>query len=101
MHVFGFQFPQSVFAGDERPTLIAWFCIARLHYNMLHNHPHDSIRSLAKSLMYYRKVTEECDRHRSYAELMSKELTACREMAVLLAAKLDRMKSQHNYEMGS
>lgn len=82
----------SIFvAGDERPALVAWFCVARLYYKMIKSDSQEAIDCMHKTLMYYKQVVEACDKHSHYRELMTAELPVCREMVKLLPVKISKM----------
>ena len=80
--------------GDERPTLVAWFCIARLYYKMVKPDQHEAIDCMRKTLLYYNKVVEACDKHSTYGELMTAELPVCKEMVKLLPMKISKMMAR-------
>ena len=80
--------------GDERPTLVAWFCIARLYYKMVKPDQHEAIDCMRKTLLYYNKVVEACEKHSMYCELMTAELPVCREMVKLLPMKISKMMAR-------
>ncbi|XP_067950106.1 KIF-binding protein-like [Watersipora subatra] len=86
--------PDPIPEGDERPLLVAWFCIARLYYKMSYRDPEQQINCMKKTLEYYKLVVETCDKQTKYATIMEAELPVCREMASLLVVKIDRMVSR-------
>lgn len=81
-------------AGDERPTLVAWFCIARLYKKMIVDTDRSRVESTRKQLHYYQLIVEQCDKHAHYAELMRAELDLCREMVELLPRKIQMLTSR-------
>lgn len=86
--------PEPLPPGDERPVLVAWFCVARLYYKMIMPGMSQQIECVQKTLLYYKLVVDSCDKNSGYAQLMEAELPVCREMVNLLPVKLNKMIAQ-------
>lgn len=92
--IFSTQTWNMFFVGDERPVLVAWFCVARLYYKMIMPGMSQQIECVQKTLLYYKLVVDSCDKNSGYAQLMEAELPVCREMVNLLPVKLNKMIAQ-------
>lgn len=75
-----------------RPVLIAFFHLGHLYNRIMETELAPKLANLERSLDAYRFIVDYCQREASAAEKMADELTACREMARLLPARLDQVR---------
>jgi hypothetical protein len=88
------QMPSKYAEDDERPALVAHFCMGRLHSKYLESDVPKQLANINKSLSCYKYVVDYCKRNPESAHKMENERELCEEMVHLLPSKMDRIRAQ-------
>ena len=86
--VYPDQFPEN----DERPGLVAMFCIGRLHSKIVTGDVQGRLLNIKKSKDCYQFVVDYCKQNHSAAKLVAAELDICNEMVLLLPKKMEKIR---------
>ena len=86
--------PDKLAEEDERPALVAWFCMGRLHSKFIEFEPRKRIENIEHSTEYYKKLVDYCNLHASARDKMKQEFEICAEMVELLPAKIRQIASR-------
>ena len=88
------KLPEKFSSDDERPALVAHFCVGRLHSKFLLTDVSERLANLKKSLDFYQYIVDYCERNPEAKERVKNERDVCAEMVTLLPAKMDRIRAQ-------
>lgn len=91
------KIPEKFCEDDERPALVAYFCMGRLHSKFLHPELEKRLTNLKNSLECYKFLVDYCRKHESAAIKMKAEFPVCEEMVTLLPAKMSRIQAEAAY----
>ncbi|ELU13558.1 hypothetical protein CAPTEDRAFT_229238 [Capitella teleta] len=85
--------PPKYAEEDERPVLIAHFCLGRLHSKFRVFDAKSKLQTLAKSLAEFSLICDYCERNPSATEKVKAEIELCKEMVTLLPAQMDKIRA--------
>ncbi|KAK2158859.1 hypothetical protein LSH36_162g01012 [Paralvinella palmiformis] len=88
------QLPSKYSEEDERPAMVAHFCMGRLHSKYIESDPAVQIRNVKRSLDCYQYVVDYCKRNPESEPKVKSEKEICEEMVLLLPSKMDRIRAQ-------
>ncbi len=88
------KLPDKFASDDERPALIAHFCMGRLFSKFLQFDVSVRLANLKKSLENYEFLVDYCERNPEATDRVKNERDVCAEMVALLPAKMDRIRAQ-------
>ena len=86
--------PEKFADEDERPALVAWFCMGRLYSKFMECDPLKRISNVEMSMEYYKKLVDYCNKHSTAKTKMTQEFAICEEMIDLLPAKIRHISSR-------
>ncbi|CAH1792549.1 unnamed protein product [Owenia fusiformis] len=90
------KLPDKFCEDDERPALVAQFCIGRLYGKFFSPDVQQTFQNKKTSFEYYKFLVDYCKKHDDAKEKMKAEYEICVEMVDLLPAKLDQIRAQLN-----
>lgn len=88
------KLPDRFASDDERPALVAHFCIGRLYSKFLQFDVTQRLQNLKMSLENYKYLVDYCERNPEATEKIRSERDVCAEMVTLLPAKMERIRAQ-------
>ena len=88
------KLPEKFASDDERPALVAHFCIGRLFSKFLQFEVSQRLANLKQSLEYYKFLVDYCERNPESVDVIKNERDVCAEMVALLPAKMDRIRAR-------
>ncbi|XP_063240345.1 KIF-binding protein [Bacillus rossius redtenbacheri] len=88
------EMPSSLSEDVERPALIAYFRIGRLHSKIISSDKAVQADSIRSSLDAFSFVAQYCARHKAAREQLRLEAAVCEDMAKLLPLKLQRLQRE-------
>ncbi len=88
------KLPERFASDDERPALVAHFCVGRLYSKFLQFDTAQRLRNLNMSLQFYKFIVDYCKKNPEAVEIVKNERDICEEMVTLLPAKMDRIRAQ-------
>lgn len=74
-----------------RPALFAYFLLGRLYYKIITPDKHAQLENLRNSLNAYKSLIGYCEKDPKAAELMSVELSVCKDFVSLLPLKIEKL----------
>lgn len=86
--------PDQFSSDDERPALVAYFCMGRLHGKFLGFEPGQKLENMKRSRDCYKFLVDYCDKNESGKERVITEYEICSEMVTLMPYKMQRISSQ-------
>ena len=91
------EMPSKLCDDDERPALVAYFCMGRLHSKFISAEPGKRIEYLKRSHGSYKALVDYCHRNPTCIPKVKSELDICEEMVTLLPAKMDRIRANAGF----
>ena len=88
------KMPEVIPEEDERPALVAWFCMGRLYSKILETDARNRIQNTQQSLDYYTKLVDYCKKNESGMRKMKLEYEVCEEMIQLLPGRIRQLNAQ-------
>ncbi|XP_072883277.1 KIF-binding protein [Hemitrygon akajei] len=88
------KFPEQLESDVLRPALVAKFRIGWLYSKMITSDPKLQLENMQRSADCYRFVVDYCNCHADAAKAMEPELELCVEMATLLPARMEKLRSK-------
>ncbi|XP_046753046.1 KIF-binding protein-like [Diprion similis] len=85
------NFPDKFSEDLVRPALFAYFFLGRLHYKIITPDKHAQLENLRNSLNAYKALIGYCEKDEKAAELMSVELSVCKDFVNLLPLKIEKL----------
>lgn len=85
------ELPEKLAEDDERPAMIAHFCIGRLYSKFVEFDVAKRVANLNKSVEHYKFLIDYCKRNPLAKEKVKAEYGICDEMVLLLPAKMDKI----------
>ena len=89
------KLPSKFTNDDERPALVAFFCMGRLFSKFLDFEPVHKVENLKKSRDCYKFLVDYCNINPSAKEMMSTEYDICDEMVTRMPVKMERIMQGH------
>ena len=86
--------PEKFASDDERPALVAHFCIGRLYSKFLQFEVTQRLTNLKMSMEHYKYLVDYCDRNPESVNVIKNERDVCAEMVDLLPTKMERIRAQ-------
>lgn len=88
------DYPEEFSDMDERPALLAFFCMGRLHSKFLVPEVTRRIENVKKTKECYDYILQYCDKHTDAVERsrLRTEVDVCREMVSLLPLKMEKIR---------
>lgn len=74
-----------------RPALFAYFLLGRLHYKLITPDKQAQLENLRNSLNAYKSLIGYCEKDAKAGELMSVELSVCKDFVSLLPLKIEKL----------
>lgn len=74
-----------------RPALFSYFLLGRLHYKLITPDKHAQLENLRNSLNAYKSLISYCEKDPKAGELMSIELSVCKDFVNLLPLKIEKL----------
>lgn len=91
------RLPEKYSEEDERPALIAHFCMGRLYSKFVEFEVPKRLALMKKSVDCYKHLVDYCRQHPDASQKVKAEVEICEEMVKLLPAKMDRIRLQEEY----
>lgn len=88
------KLPDKFSEEDERPALIAYFCMGRLYSKFLHFELGQRLANIKLSMEHYKFLVDYCKENPAAADKVKSERDICEEMVTLLPLKMDKMRAQ-------
>ena len=88
------KLPETFADEDERPALIAYFCMGRLHSKFIEFDPGKRIANIQKSIDCYKYIVDYCITNPSAEAKVSEERLICEQMVTLLPKKMDKIRAE-------
>ncbi len=85
------KLPDKYGEDDERPAVVAFFCMGRLWSKFVDYEPQKRLANMNKSLECYKYVSDYCQRNSSSVEKLRVEKELCDEMITLLPVKMEKL----------
>uniref|UniRef100_A0A1B6C4E5 KIF-binding protein n=1 Tax=Clastoptera arizonana TaxID=38151 RepID=A0A1B6C4E5_9HEMI len=85
------QFPVVFPAELEKPALLAYFYLGRLHSKLITADQELKIVNMKESIRCYQMVVDYCEKNPSAVENVSVELGICKEMVTLMPIKMMKL----------
>jgi len=85
--------PDRFQEDDERPALIAHFCMGRLYSKFMNFDITTRLENMKKSINNYKFLVEYCDKNPEATKKVKAERDLCEEMVALLPTKMDKIRS--------
>ena len=85
------KLPEKLPEDDERPALIAYFCMGRLWSKFIEYETRKKLANMNKSLECYKFVSDYCKKNPASAEQVKTEKELCDEMVTLLPVKMEKL----------
>lgn len=86
--------PEKYSEEDERPVLVAHFRMGRLYSKILVFDAHSKVQNIKKSADEFKFLVDYCEKNPSARNKVATELELCKEMIVLLPAKMDKIRAE-------
>ena len=61
---------------------------------ILEPEPKGRLKNLVQSLEHYQYIVDYCNKHENAAKQMNSELESCKDMAILLPRKIDKLRAE-------
>lgn len=87
------QLPDQFSEDDERPALVAHFCLGRLYSKLIYSDITKRLACMSRSVHYYKFLVDYGKRNPLSISKMKSEFEICEEMVTLLPLKMERMRS--------
>ena len=88
------KIPDKFSEDDERPALIAFFCMGRLYSKFLQFQLDRRLANMKQSIDHYKFLVDYCKQNPSAVDKVKTERDICEEMVTLLPVKMERIRNE-------
>lgn len=86
--------PVQFSSDDERPALIAFFCMGRLHSKLIEFEVAKKLETMKNSMDCYKYLVDYCKQNPSAQDVVRSEFELCQEMVILMPLKMEKLRAQ-------